>query len=327
VALRTGVVERPRQLARPRFSPLTVTKGLISLLERTRTGLREMPSNAVWLMSRALRPVDAIGEAAGSATASVRDQGRKIEAAVVDAAPLGGDSVDVRIRRARDAAERAREAEDRAREAAQDAKACAERVKEFSERGRRRLQDAERQSDRDVKQRVAEAEKTAQEFVQRERRAAEADAEEDRNEVAEEVENEIADARREAEEARQDAEELVADASDKLAEAGRLADEAAEAARAAAEDAERQAKELAGQAERQANEADAKVNTTEELRDQLVTTAKQTARALNRDTTNGLSSHSKAELVDLAAGIGISGRSTMTKDELIAALRTASREG
>jgi colicin import membrane protein len=298
----------------------------MSLLERARMGLREMPSNAVWLLSRALSPADAVEGAAGWAATSVRDQGRKIEAAVVDAAPLGGDSVDVRIRRARDAAERAREAEDRAREAAQDAKACAETVKEISERGRLRLQEAERQSDRDLKERVAEAEKTAQEFVQRERQAAETDAEEHRRQVAEEVENEIADAHREAEEARQGAEELVAEASDKLAEAGRLADEAAGAARATAEEAQRQAQELTHQAELQADAADAKVRTTEELRDELVTTAKQTARALNRETTNGgLGSFSKAELVDLAAGVGIRGRSTMTKKELVAALRRASR--
>jgi hypothetical protein len=153
-----------------------------------------------------------------------------------------------------------------------------------------------------------------------------AEAEEHRSEVAEEVENELADAHREAEEARQDAEELVADASDKLAEAARLSDEAARAARATAEEAQRQAQELTSQADRQTNEADEKVKTTEELRDQLVSTAKETARALNRDTTNGLSSYSKAELVDLAAGFRIRGRSSMTKDELVAALTTASRE-
>jgi colicin import membrane protein len=304
---------------------LHVAKGLMPLLDRTLTGLREMPSNALWLLSRAVSPVDAVDEVAGSAVASVRDQGRKVEAAVLDAAPVRGDSVDVRIRRARDAAERAREAEDRAREAAQDAKARAERVQEISEHGRRRLEEAERQSDRDVKQRVAEAEKAAQEFVRRERQAAEAAAEEHRSEVVEEVENEIADAHREADQARQDAEELVADASDQLAEAGRLADEAAGAARATAEEAQRQAQELTHQAERQASAAEAKVRTTEELRDELVTTAKETARSLNQETTNGLGSYSKAELVDLAAGIGIRGRSTMTKKELVAALRTASR--
>ena len=33
----------------------------MSLSERTRTGLREMPSNAAWLLSRALKPADAVG--------------------------------------------------------------------------------------------------------------------------------------------------------------------------------------------------------------------------------------------------------------------------
>ena len=62
---------------------------MMSLSEQTRTGLREMPSNAGWLLSRA------------------RDRRRKVSAAVVDAAPFGGDSVDIRMKRAREAAERA----------------------------------------------------------------------------------------------------------------------------------------------------------------------------------------------------------------------------
>jgi hypothetical protein len=31
------------------------------LSERTRTGLREMPSNAAWLLSRLLQPAEAVG--------------------------------------------------------------------------------------------------------------------------------------------------------------------------------------------------------------------------------------------------------------------------
>jgi len=73
------------------------------MFERTRTGLREMPSNAVWLLSQALKPAEAVGDAAAGA----RDQGRKWTAAVVDAAPVG-DSVEIRARRAHEAAERAR---------------------------------------------------------------------------------------------------------------------------------------------------------------------------------------------------------------------------
>jgi len=87
------------------------------MFERTRTGLREMPSNAAWLLGRALQPAE-------DAAAGARDQGRKVTAAVVDAAPVG-DSVEIRARRARDAADRAREAEERAVEAARESKAQA----------------------------------------------------------------------------------------------------------------------------------------------------------------------------------------------------------
>ena len=87
------------------------------MFERTRTGLREMPSNTAWLLSRALKPAETLGDAAASA----RDQGRKATAAVVDSAPVG-DSVEIRARRAHEAAERAREAEERAVEAARTSK-------------------------------------------------------------------------------------------------------------------------------------------------------------------------------------------------------------
>ena len=69
--------------------------------------------DTAWLLSRGLKPAEALGDAAAGA----RDQGRKVTAALVDAAPVG-DSVEIRARRAHDAAERAREAEERAVEAA-----------------------------------------------------------------------------------------------------------------------------------------------------------------------------------------------------------------
>jgi hypothetical protein len=58
----------------------------MSLSERTREGLRDMPSNA-WLLLRVLKPAEAVGTAAESATASARDRGRGMTAAVLDAAP------------------------------------------------------------------------------------------------------------------------------------------------------------------------------------------------------------------------------------------------
>src|ERR687898_1907046 len=126
------------------------------MLERTRTGLREMPSNAAWLLGKALQPAEDVA-------AGARDQGRKVTAAVVDAAPVG-DSVEIRARRARDAADRAREAEERAVAAARESKARADHAREVSERGRARIKDVERETNREVKQRVTEAEKAAAEL-------------------------------------------------------------------------------------------------------------------------------------------------------------------
>ena len=83
----------------------------MSLAERTRTGLREMPTNAAWLVSRA------------------RDRRRQLSAAVVDAAPVGGGSVETKMQRAREAAERAREAEERAVEAGHEAKERADHAR------------------------------------------------------------------------------------------------------------------------------------------------------------------------------------------------------
>jgi hypothetical protein len=111
-----------------------------------------------------------------------------------------------------------------------------------------------------------------------------------------------------------------------LAEARRLANEATDAARKAAEEAHRQAQQLADEAEQQATEAEARVSAAEQIREHSEATAKDTARALQRDARNGgLESFNKPELVELAAGIGIEGRTNMTKAELVDAIAKASR--
>jgi colicin import membrane protein len=290
----------------------------MTVFERARTGLREMPSNAAWLLSKAANPAE--GAASG-----VRDQGRRVTAAVVDAAPVG-DSVEIRVRRARDAAEHARDAEARAVEAAREAKGLAEIALQVSERGRARINEVERETSREVKQRVAEAERAAAELIRGEREAAEADAEDELREVEEEVEDEIAEATGEAEASQQRAEELVEDATEALAEARQLAEEAADAARAAAEDANRQAEQLRNEAEQRADETESRVKEAEQLRHGAAATAKQAARELDRETTEGgLDAYRKPELVELASTIGIEGRSSMTKDELVDAITKQAR--
>ena len=55
-------------------------------------------------------------------------------------------------------------------------------------------------------------------------------------------------------------------------------------------------------------------------------TAKHTAKQLQSDDPNGeLASYHKPDLVKLAASIGIDGRTTMTKSQLIDAIRDAAR--
>lgn len=181
----------------------------MSLSEQTRAGLREMPSNAAWLLSRVLKPVDTIGTAAESATASARDRGRKVRAAVVDTAPVGGNSVEIRLKRAQDAGEQAREAEDRAVQAAQESRDRADHASQVSEHGRTRVKEIERETSRRVKQRIAEAQKSADEWVKHELQAAESDAAERQQEVRAEVDQEVEEAQREAETCQQRAEELV----------------------------------------------------------------------------------------------------------------------
>lgn len=279
------------------------------LSERARTGLREMPSNAAWMVSRAVRPAATVRSAVESATA-----------------PSGGDSVEVRMKRAREAAERAREAEEQAVRAAQESRDLSDHVRQVSERGRARVTEVEREMGRLVRQRVAASQKAADESVKRERQDAEAEAEEELQEVEAEVDEEIEEVEREAEASQQRAEHLVADATDKLSTARRLADEATAAAHAAAQEAHRQAQQLADEADQQASEADARIVEAQHLSERSEATAKHTARELHRDPTNGgLESYKKAELVALAASVGVEGRTNMTKGELIDAIASASR--
>jgi hypothetical protein len=298
----------------------------MTLVKQTRTGLREMPSNAAWLLSQMLKPAERVGDAAESAAAGARDRGRRASAAVLDASPVGGDSVEIRMRRAHDAGVRAREAEDHAVAAAQESKACADHARDTSERGRVRLRTVHRETERQVKQRVGQAQKSADEAVRRERLDAEAAAEQERQEAKAEVQAELENAQQAAEDAQQHAEELVQEATERLAEARQLAAEAAAAAREVAESAHRQAEQLAEEAQQQATDADAQVRAAEQLRERSEATAVDTAQQLQRTDANGdLASYNKPALVELAASIGIEKRATMTKSQLVDAIGQAAR--
>jgi colicin import membrane protein len=287
------------------------------LSDQARVGLRELPTNAAWLLSR-VQP----GEVAGSAATQTRDTARKLKASLVDAAPVG-DSVEARMQRASAAAERAQEAEREALEAVQSAKESAEQLQQLAESNRAWLADVEREANRRAEQRVAEAQRAAEQRVAEAQRAAEQQVEQERaaarSEADEKLEKARAEATEETEAARRDAEvaqqradNLLRESRDRLAKARQLAKDAAEAAHTAAEEADRQAQRLAADAEQQANGADSKAAAAKQLRDDA-----------NRQTDDNLESQSKAELLDLAAALEIDGRTHMSKGELVSAITKA----
>ena len=279
------------------------------------TGLRELPSNAAWLLSRML-PDEATGP---------RDTARKLRASIEDAAPMG-DSVETRMNRARAAAERAQRAEAEALAAAEEAKQSSDHARLVAESNRSEMAELKRELKRRVEHAVTEARRAADEQVQQERAAAQTDADEELEERQTEAEEETQAAQNDAEVTQQRARELVAEARERLAEARELADEATQAARAAAEEAHRQAQQLAADAEQQAKDADQRVAAAERVGKVTAATAEDTAQRLDSRQINGdLESHTKAELLDLAAAIDIEGRTTLTKAELVSAIKRASR--
>lgn len=96
-----------------------------------------MPPNASWAVSHLLGSGEAARSVSDGAVSKVRDQGRRLTEAVMDAVPTGEDSIQLRMKRAEDAAERARDPEERAVQAAQEAKERSDKALQVSQRGRR----------------------------------------------------------------------------------------------------------------------------------------------------------------------------------------------
>ncbi|HMN98499.1 MAG TPA: Rho termination factor N-terminal domain-containing protein [Miltoncostaeaceae bacterium] len=279
------------------------------LLHHARTAIAELPENAGWLMRRYLTPASV-----DHAVDGARDGVRRVGDTVADAMPFGPDSLDLRLQRAREALEDARGAEEDALRRAREADDLAAREKAVVAEGRQRIQEAKRAGAAETRQRVADA-----------RAEAEADAARRVDEVAARNEAEREQAAQRAREARDAADEEMRAAQEQLAAARALADEAAEAARAAADDAHRRARAMSDQADATARAAEARAAEADGARDAV----RDEAAGLVGDADSApaledIAGKTKPELVDLAASLGIDGRSGMTKDELVQAVRRAS---
>ena len=289
-------------------------------VHHAKTAIAELPENAGWLMRRYLTPPPverAVDEA--------RSGARRMSESIADAVPFGGDSLDLRLHRAREALEDAQRAEQQALRRMREANDLAEREKAVTAAGRQGLQEAKRAAAAATKRRVAEARERADAMVAEERAAAEADASGHVDEVAAQAEAEREEAARRAEEAHERAEAEMAAAQEQLAHARALADEAAEAARAAADEAHRRARAMTEQAEAQSRAADERATEADRARGSVVDqTAEFVREADAAPAAEDIADRTKAELLDLAASLEIDGRSAMTKDELVQAVRKAS---
>ena len=290
------------------------------LVHQAKIAVTEFPDNAGWLMRKIAtpRPVErAIDEARGGP--------RRVSESIADAVPFGGDSLDLRLNRAREALEDAERAEEHALQQMGEANDLAQRAKTVAADGRRRLQETKAAGDAATKRRVAEAQRRANAMVAEERAAAEADASRDLDEVAAQNEAEAEDAQRRAEEAHDRAEAEMDAAREQLAEARTLADEAAEAARSAAEEAHRRARAMTEQAEAQSRAADERAAEADRARGSVtLQTAEFVQQTEKAPAADDLADKTKPELLDLAASLEIEGRSGMTKAELAKAVRRAS---
>lgn len=230
---------------------MTKTKPLRWLASSAATGVKDLPSNAAWAVSKAVpSPVE---QAAGGA----KNTALRMTAAVQDLP--ASDSLNSRLQHAREATERAQRAEHKALAEATQAKQLADEHKARVEEGHEQIRQTKAASAEDVKRRVAEVRRTADAMVEDERAKAQAEADDASRKVAADVHSRIEKSRTKAEQAQERAQDAIADAREKMAEARRLADEAAQEAHAAAAEAQRRAEELAGEARRQAGESNGSV--------------------------------------------------------------------
>jgi hypothetical protein len=111
------------------------------------SGLRDLPRNGAWLLSKALRSPVAATESAAHDTS---DGLRRMTIAVADKLPGAPDSVGIKLKRAETAVARAKEAERQALAEAQAASERAGAAKSVSEDGKRRVREATRDGKQEV---------------------------------------------------------------------------------------------------------------------------------------------------------------------------------
>ncbi|MCU0310928.1 MAG: hypothetical protein MUE36_08295 [Acidimicrobiales bacterium] len=291
-----------------------------SLGELAVTGVKDLPRNAAWALSKALHPVEEVAHEATDALGTAATRGRR---AVRQVTPSGighfrsEGSVEQLVQRAARAAELASSAEDEAMRRADEARRTADLARRTAEAAEERRTGAQADAEAMIQsrleaveeagaERIRRAEQEAREQTERVRAEVEQAAAEALRKLGDQLDREVASTREQAEESTHRAEQALAIADDAVGQARELAAEARRAAEEMAEAATRTADRL-----RWDDRSDA----------EAAVTSASAAAVIPRDE---LEDHTKAELLQLAADADVEGRSSMTKHDLIEALSSLS---
>jgi len=164
-------------------------------------------------------------------------------------------------------------------------------------------------------------------MVEEERAKAQAEADDTVRKVSVDVDGRVEKTRERADAAQEKAQASIADATEQMADARRLADDAAEAAQNAAAEAQRQAEELAAEARRHAGATTSQVAEAETVQRQAAGAAAEVTTQLRSPDVDGdVKSMTKGELMDLAVALGVEGRTSMNKQQLVAAVNRESKK-
>ena len=281
------------------------------LARHARRGVTELPRNIAWVADATVK------DPAKSAGRTLQSVGHQAASAVADVNPFA-DGADSRLQRVD--AERAHKLEAQAREEAEEAKKLAEAAAKVEADGKKQIDAARDEGEREVADVVAEAQREADEYVAAKRARAEEIAADHVVAIKADIAEQVKRAKDEAKKAHTKAELAIERARDQMKQARELAEAAAEAAQRAADEARAQAERLSDEADADAAAAQRKVDEANERREAVASEGQKLAT----DAATGLldlDDMTKEELLALGAEMDLDLKSGMRKKEIVTTIR------
>lgn len=132
----------------------TMIRPLRWVTHQATTGLKDLPRNSAWLLSKAKTAPSTMTKAAGS---GIADNIRRMTATAADHPSGEQDSLDVRLKQAQAAIASAKQAERDALAEAQQVKAMADAAKAAADEGEERIRQALSDAEQEVERRMQAA--------------------------------------------------------------------------------------------------------------------------------------------------------------------------